>query len=124
ERLYNSVFAFGLDEIQELRTLSEGDAARLLYDLSLGLEHVSLSDVLTQLHVSRERLLASDQRQCLIPQLVAQRERLIGETHELQKGAAAYLDLRAVGEQVASEIARRELEQRQAAQRLRNLQQA
>jgi uncharacterized protein YhaN len=65
ERLYNSVFAFGLDEIQELRTLDEGEAARQLYDLSLGLEHVSLSDVLTQLRVSRERLLASDDRPCL-----------------------------------------------------------
>jgi uncharacterized protein YhaN len=124
ERLYNSVFAFGLDEIQELRTLSESEASRLLYDLSLGLEHVSLSDVLAQLRHSRERLLASDDRPCLIPQLIAQRERLAGDVRELHKSTTEYLELRLAAEQLQREIARREVEQQEASRRLRSIEQA
>ena len=42
EAVFNNVFAVGLREIQELGTLSDTDAARLLYDLTSGLDRVPL----------------------------------------------------------------------------------
>ena len=47
EAVFNNVFAVGLHEIQELATLSDTEAAQLLYSLTVGLDRVSLVEVLT-----------------------------------------------------------------------------
>ena len=58
EPTFNNVFAVGLREIQELGTLGDTQAADELYSLALGLDRVSLADVLAELEASRNRLLA------------------------------------------------------------------
>ena len=83
EAVFNNVFAVGLREIQELGTLSDTDAARLLYDLTSGLDRVSLLEVTRALESSRCRLLAPDDRPSVVTDLLAEQEQLQGEIEEL-----------------------------------------
>ncbi|HEY1786255.1 MAG TPA: AAA family ATPase, partial [Pirellulales bacterium] len=91
ESVFNNVFAFGLREIQELATLSDSAAADLLYELTLGVDRVSLSDVVGQLHASRERLLADGESPCRLVDLAEQQHRLRAELHELRRSTPDYL---------------------------------
>ena len=93
EAVFNNVFALGLREIQELGTLSDTEAAHLLYDLTLGLDRVSLVEVLRELEASRVRLLAADDRPSLVVQLLGERERLRREIEELRQATPRYLEL-------------------------------
>ncbi len=76
EPVFNNVFAVGLREIQELATLSDTEAAQLLYNLTVGLDRVSLVDVLRELETSRNRLLDAGGKSCQVMQLLAEREKL------------------------------------------------
>jgi len=110
ESTFNNVFAFGLREIQELGTLSDTRAADELYNLALGLDRVSLGDVLGDLETSRSRLLAADDRPSLVTQLLTQRERLQGEIDDLGQSTTRYLGLVAERRSLAHEIARLQTE--------------
>jgi len=57
EPTYNNVFSVGLRELQELGTLDDTGAADLLYQLTTGLDRVSLVEVMRRLHQSRAQLL-------------------------------------------------------------------
>ncbi len=110
EATFNNVFVFGLDEIQELATLGDTRAAEELYGLALGLDRVSLVDVLKELEASRERLLATDERPSLVGQLLGQRERLQAEIAELQHSASRYLSLSAERTRIDNDLAAFEAE--------------
>ncbi len=110
EATFNNVFAFGLREIQELGTLSDTQAADELYSLALGLDRVSLLDVMRELETSRTRLLAPDERPSLVTQLLSQRDRLRAEIDELRQGTSRYLTLSAERDKLAAEITRLEAE--------------
>ncbi|HZZ26637.1 MAG TPA: AAA family ATPase [Pirellulales bacterium] len=84
ETIFQNVFAVSLHELQELGALTDSDAARWLYDLSLGFDRVSLSEVLGELENSRRRLW-SDTVQSQIGQLLSERERLRTELAEFSK---------------------------------------
>ena len=49
EPIFNNVFAVGLREIQELATLGDTEAAQLLYNISAGLDRISLVEVMQEL---------------------------------------------------------------------------
>ncbi len=83
ESIFNNVFAVGLSELQELGTLDATAAARLLYDLSTGLDRVSLGDVLRELDASRIRLLGPDGKPSQIGELRARCDALRAELDEL-----------------------------------------
>jgi len=104
EPTFNNVFVFGLDEIQELATLGDTRAAEELYGLALGLDRVSLVDVVKELETSRERLLATDERPSLVGQLLGQRERLQTEIAELHHSASRYLSLAAERSRLDAEM--------------------
>ena len=55
--IYRNVFAFGIDEIERLAALSGTEAAGYLYDLSAGVDRVSLASVFRSLRSERESLL-------------------------------------------------------------------
>jgi uncharacterized protein YhaN len=110
EPTFNNVFAFGLREIQELGTLSDTQAADELYNLALGLDRVSLLDVMRELETSRARLLAADDRPSLVTQLHSQRERLQTEIRDLSQATARYFSLAAERDNLAGEITRLEAE--------------
>ncbi|HEY4760791.1 MAG TPA: AAA family ATPase, partial [Thermoguttaceae bacterium] len=57
EAIFNNVFAVELRELQELATLSDTEAAELLYNLTAGLDRISLVDVMSDLEVSRNLIL-------------------------------------------------------------------
>lgn len=108
EPTFNNVFAFGLREIQELATLSDTQAASELYGLALGLDRVSLVDVLSELEASRNRILAADDRPSLVTQLLGQRERLRDEIADLGQATVRYLALSTERQSLDAEVARLE----------------
>lgn len=84
ETTFNHVFAVGLREMQELGTLSDSAAAELLYQLSTGLNGVSLTEVLDELAASRERLLVAG-RPAQIDALLERRDTLKSEIDALRE---------------------------------------
>ena len=110
EPIFNNVFALGMREIQQLATLNDTEAARQLYDLTLGLDRVSLVDVMRSVDASRDRLLAADSRASLVTQLTADSERLQNEINELRAQGGKYLDLVQARDRLARDIERLETE--------------
>ncbi len=60
ESTFNHVFAIGLREMQQLGTLTDTQAAHWLYDLTLGVDHVSLADVMERLETWRGRIITPE----------------------------------------------------------------
>ena len=85
EKLYSNVFAVGLDEIQELATLSDTQAAQWLYRLTSGLDRVSLYDVIQNLRKTRRDILAGSEQTSLLVELQGRREVLLGEIEQLRQ---------------------------------------
>lgn len=83
ESTYSNIYSLSLHELQELATLQETDAGRLLYEISAGLDRVSLGDVLRELNTSRGRMLSNGERPSQITELLAQRDRLQAEMEQL-----------------------------------------
>lgn len=122
EKIYNNVFAVGLRELQELATLSNTEAASLLYNLSIGLDRVSLVDVMRELTASRNRLLDGQGGSCQISQLMAERERLRNEIEESGSLGRRQARLAAEQEVLNREIARWEQESAELQNQVRTLQ--
>ncbi|HEV3416045.1 MAG TPA: AAA family ATPase, partial [Pirellulales bacterium] len=110
EGVFNNVFAVGLGELQELGTLDGTAVARLLYDLSTGLDRVSLGEVMRELESSCSRLLSPDDRPSQIVDLLAKRDKLRGELDELSTLTARHWRLAGDRDRLAQEIARAEAE--------------
>ena len=110
EPVFNNVFAVGLREIQELATLGDTEAAQLLYNLSVGLDRVSLVEVLRELESSRNRLLDASGKSCQVVQLLTEREKLRAEIEELGAINRRYGHLAAEFDQLRQEITRFEEE--------------
>ncbi len=119
EAIYNNVFAVGLREVQELGTLSDTQAAELLYSLTAGLDRVSLVEVMRELETSRRRILAVDGGSCQVVQLLEQRDKLRSEIEELGKLTRQYGRLAGEQDQLQREVARLEEESRRVEQQAR-----
>lgn len=79
EATFNNVFAIGLDELQRLGTLSETDAAQMLYRLSVGMDRVSLIRVLHQIVDERNEIFDAKGKPSILEGLLAERNRLAAE---------------------------------------------
>ncbi len=90
ENLFNHVFCMGLRELQELGTLSDTDAARMLYDLSTGLGAISLAEVVETLEEARNRILDANGRPCEISRLLERRNQLRAELEEIGRISRDY----------------------------------
>jgi uncharacterized protein YhaN len=110
EPIFDNVFAIGLQELQHLGSLGDTEAAQLLYDLTTGLDRVSLVEVMRELEASRIRLLAPDERPSQIGQWLAEREKLRGEIEELRSQGRRYWHLAQERERSRHELARLEEE--------------
>jgi uncharacterized protein YhaN len=108
ESIFNNVFAVGLGELQELGTLDGTAAARLLYDLSTGLDRVSLGEVLRELDASRVRLLSPDGKPSQIGALMTQRDTLRAELDELSTLTTRHWRLTEDRDRLTDAIARAE----------------
>ncbi|MCO6456357.1 MAG: AAA family ATPase, partial [Pirellulaceae bacterium] len=112
ESIFNNVFAFGLREVQELGTLDDTDAAEQLYNLTSGLDRVSLVDVMRQLEAARSKLLPRDDESGELPDLLARRQRLRRELEQLATRRERFVDVAAERSRLQREVG--ELEQRVA----------
>lgn len=83
EPTFNNVFAIGLDEIQKLAVLNDTEAGDMLFRLSIGLDRVSLVEVLKDLTESRNRLVdPSGKTTGLYERLLVQRAKLLEELNQ------------------------------------------
>jgi len=110
EATYNNVFAVGLRELQQLGTLGDTKAAELLYNLTAGLDRVSLVEVMCELETSRNRILDAGGGPSQVTRLLDQREKLRLEIEELGKSTRRYGRLAAQREQLQREVNRLEEE--------------
>lgn len=106
EATFNNVFAVGLQELQELGSLSDTAAAQWLFRLSTGLVGVSLADVMRQLRLSRERLLSDDGAAGQVADLIARRARVRAQIGNDRSLTQRYSDLTSERERLDAEIAR------------------
>ena len=92
EATFNNVFAVGLRELQELNALDATDASQLLYNLTTGLDRVGLMEVMSELQLSRDRIVGEGEEPAELEQMLAQRRRLTDELHELEERNRAWYD--------------------------------
>ncbi len=90
ETVFKNVFAFGLQEIQQLGSLGDTEAAELLFSLTTGLDRISLVEVMRELDASRNRLLGADGKSGQIVQLIDERNRIKQEIEDLSSLTARY----------------------------------
>ncbi len=121
EPIFNNVFAVGLEELQELATLNDTEAAALLYNLSVGLDRVSLIEVMRELHGSRNRLVDAGGGACQVVQRLAERNKLQAEIEHLGALSNRYARLASERDQVDRETAQLEEESRQLGRQTRIL---
>ncbi len=121
ESIFNNVFAIGLHEIQELGTLDDTEAARLLYDLTSGLDRVSLVEVMRELDASRERLLSGDDRPCQVSRLLAERKKLQSEIDQQSKQTRRFVRLAAQRDRLQLDITQAEEQAGELEQRVRTI---
>ncbi|MEK6246787.1 MAG: AAA family ATPase, partial [Planctomycetales bacterium] len=114
ESVYRNVYAIGLREIQQLGTLSDTEAGRRLYDLSAGVDRVSLVDVLRQLRLSRQNLLGSEDEPSVIGDLLQKKITLDKELEQLAESLGRYQNLATERTRLANQI--EELEKDHASQ--------
>lgn len=119
ENVFNHVFCVGLRDLQELGTLSNTDAARMLYDLSTGLGAVSLAEVVQTLEEARNRILDAGGRPCEVSRLLEQRNRLRADLEEIGRVSRDFGRLAAERTRSEREIERLEEETRRLRHELR-----
>lgn len=119
EPTFNNVFALGLDELQELGSLRESDAAQYLFNLTSGLDRISLADVERELAMSRGRIIGSTDQPGQVGHLRAERDRLRAELKELGAVNRRYSHFTRQRESLNQEIARLEADAKSLQQRIR-----
>ncbi len=106
EPTFNNVFAISLHEIQELNTLSDTQAADLLYSITAGLDRVSLTEVARELEASRNRILDRHGAPCQIAQMLDQREQLRRQIDDHHGQTLTYARLASDRKQLDHDLAR------------------
>ncbi len=118
ETTFNNVFAVSLNEMQELATLSDTRAADVLYNITAGLDRVSLVEVTRDLESSRNQILDGHGGPSQITQLMNQREQIRRQIEEQQTHALAYARLAGDRGLFERELSRLEEEQEELRQQL------
>ena len=93
ETIFNNVFAVGIRELQELGTLNDTQAANELYNLTSGVDRVSLVEVMRDLEAARESQLSSGEAKSRLPQMLEQRTNLQIEIDQLQHNGRRWCQL-------------------------------
>ncbi len=119
EAIFNNVFAVELREMQELATLDNTQSAELLYNLTAGLDRVSLVEVMRELEASRNRILDAGGNPSQVTQLWSQREKLRAEIEELGGLTRRFGNLMAQRSQIDGDLTQLEEEKNQAQLQLR-----
>ncbi len=118
EATFNNVFAVSLNEMQELATLSDTQAADVLYNIVAGLDRVSLVEVMRELETTRNQILDQRGGPSQITQLMNQREQIRRQIEEQQTRGQAYFRLAGDRDLLARELSRMEEEKEELRQQL------
>ncbi len=118
EATFNNVFAVSLSEMQELATLSDTQAADVLYSITAGLDRVSLVEVTRDLETTRNQILDQHGGPSQITQLMHQREQIRRQIEEQQSHAQAYARLAGDRGVLERELSRLEEEKEELRQQL------
>ena len=97
EQTFNNVFAIGLDELQQLASLNDTDAADMLFRLSVGIDRISIIDTIKELSARRNKILniaETEGKPSLLTQLLVQREKITSELAETKLLVRQYVGLR------------------------------
>ena len=97
EQTFNSVFAIGLDELQQLVSLNDTEAAEMLFRLSVGLDRVAIVDTIKEISARRNKILhiaETEGKPALLTQLLTQRERVVEEIAATKSLTKQYVGLR------------------------------
>ena len=121
EAIFRNVFAVGLREMQELGALGDTEAAEMLYNLSAGLDRVSLIDVIRELEHSRNALFDRESGEGRIARLLERRKKLTAEIEDLCAATARYARLASTRNQMDREIARLEEEKNEVQYRSKTI---
>ncbi len=121
ERTFNNVFAVGLRELQELGTLSDTDAAAWLYNLTAGVDRVSIVQIIRELEAWRRRFLSTRPEKSDIGQLLQEKDALSAEIDKLSSQTGQWVQLAEKRRQSFEESLRLEDEIRQLENRARTI---
>lgn len=110
EATFNNIFAVGLDEIQRLATLGDSDAADVLFRLSIGLDRVSLMEVLREMRQTRHRLIDPSGKGAGITRLLKKRREVVYENRHSELALREYAKLRSEHNELDRVIAQLETE--------------
>ena len=113
ESTFNNVFAIGLDELQKLGSLNETDAAQMLYRLSVGVDRVSLIQVLHQIVEERNEIFDIKGKPAILDSLLTKRDELNAKALSSSTNLREYAELR--GEVLEAEEIVRQLDEKLAA---------
>lgn len=108
EAIYNNVFAVGLAELMELGSLNDTDAAEQLYNLTAGLDRVSLGDVMRDLEATRYDIAGTDPRKSVIGVLLEKRRKLQSQLDDFAQRGRNWGRLSATRNQLDRDIATQE----------------
>jgi uncharacterized protein YhaN len=118
EATFNNVFAVSLNEMQELATLSDTQAADVLYRITAGLDRVSLVEVMRDLETARNQILDQRGGPSQITQLTNQREQICRQIEEQQAHARTYVRLAGDRDALQRELSRMEEEKEELLKQL------
>lgn len=90
---YSNIFAVGLREMQLLATLDDSVAAQKIYELTSGLDRISLAEVMRELEDSRCRLISGRDEEALVDQLLEKHQVLKREIDQLRGGTQEWSNL-------------------------------
>ena len=118
ETTFNNVFAVSLSEMQELATLSDTQAADVLYNITAGLDRVSLVEVARDLETTRTHILDPHGGPCQLTQLMQQREQIRRQIEEQQSHTHVFARLAGDRDALERELSQLEKEQGELRQQL------
>ncbi len=119
ESLFRTVFAVGLDEVQALSALSDGEAADLLYRLAVGIDPSVPVGLIRELDAARRRWYDGAGRPSHIVRLLEQRAKAEAAWEDLLRRSQAYWRCAAQRDQLNAEIAAFEAETQRINDRIR-----
>ncbi|MEW4455972.1 AAA family ATPase [Bremerella sp. JC817] len=90
---YSNIFAVGLREMQLLATLDDSVAAQKIYELTSGLDRISLAEVMRELEASRCRLISGRDEEALVDKLLEKHQILKKEIEQLRGGTQEWSNL-------------------------------
>ena len=93
EATFNNVFAVSLSEMQELAALGDAQAADLFYNITAGLDRVSLIEVTRELEATRSQIIDPQAGPCQMTQLMTQREQVCRQIADQQSHLQIYYRL-------------------------------